>query len=193
MSTAPTPETDQQTHDPYYHLWDGSKVKGDMEHDVDGYGDWVPVEHARRLEQERDAARAEAAMWKANHDNQVKIKSILCQRPDLRDRAERISKLIEERDALARWKTEALSVDPPWQEIGAALGLTLGATIHDKILPGIQALQANNADLVGALRYARRWLKPADHDTVYLDGVLAKNQSATRQASAFCNAPRSAP
>ncbi len=57
----------------------------------------------------------------------------------------------------------------------------------------IAKLQAANAELVEALRYARRWLKPADHDTVYLDGVLAKNQSATRQASAFCKAPRSAP
>lgn len=102
-------------------------------------------------------------------------------------------RLEQERDALARWKAEALSVMPPLQEIGAALGLTLGDSIHDKILPGIQALQAGNAELVEALRYARRWLKPADHDTVYLDGVLAKNQSATKQASAFCNAPRSAP
>jgi allantoicase len=43
--------------------------------------------------------RAEVAQWKANHDNQVKLKSILIQRPDLGDRAERIQKLINENSA----------------------------------------------------------------------------------------------
>ena len=38
----------------------------------------------------------EILKWKENHDNQVKLKSILIDRPDLRDRATRISKLIEE-------------------------------------------------------------------------------------------------
>lgn len=56
------------------------------------------VDFARRLKRERDDARAEAAHWKANHDNQVKIKSILIQRPDLGDRSQRIEKLIKERD-----------------------------------------------------------------------------------------------
>ena len=97
MSTdTPTPETDQQTYDPTYRLWCGSKAKADMDHDDEGCGAWVPVAFARRLERERDA--------------------------------------------LARWKAEALSVDPPWQEIGVALGLPLGASIHDKILPALQAL-----------------------------------------------------
>jgi hypothetical protein len=47
---------------------------------------------------ERDEARAEAAHWKSNHDNQVAIKSALIQRPDLGDRAQRIATLIKERD-----------------------------------------------------------------------------------------------
>ena len=54
-------------------------------------------------------------------------------------------RLERERDALARWKTEMLSVQPPLQEIGVALGLPLGASINDKILPALQALQAENA------------------------------------------------
>ena len=42
----------------------------------------------------------ETKKWKDNHDNQVKLKSILIQRPDLGDRAERIQKLINENSAL---------------------------------------------------------------------------------------------
>jgi outer membrane murein-binding lipoprotein Lpp len=52
-----------------------------------------------KLERERDEARAEAAKWKANHDNQVALKSAIIQRPDLRDRAERVQGLIKELNA----------------------------------------------------------------------------------------------
>lgn len=56
------------------------------------------------LKRELAEARREAAKWKANHDNQVAIKSVLIQRPDLGDRAQRIAALIEEnkkmRDAI---------------------------------------------------------------------------------------------
>lgn len=60
----------------------------------------VSVDFARRLERERDEARKEAGMWKANHDNQVELKSIISKRGDLRDRAPRVEKLIAERDQL---------------------------------------------------------------------------------------------
>ena len=53
---------------------------------------------ARRLERERDEARKEAAMWKANHDNQVKLKAALMDRPDLGDRARKVVSLAKERD-----------------------------------------------------------------------------------------------
>jgi len=55
---------------------------------------------ARQLERELNDARAELAHWKANHDNQVKIKSTLIERPDLGDRAPKIQKLIEENAAM---------------------------------------------------------------------------------------------
>jgi hypothetical protein len=48
--------------------------------------------------QERDEAKKQAAMWKANHDNQVSLKAMLMDRPDLGDRAYRIAELIRERD-----------------------------------------------------------------------------------------------
>jgi hypothetical protein len=75
MSERPTPETD------------------DAQFGTGG----VSLKFARRLERERDEAR-EAAMWKANHDNQVALKAMLMERPDLGDRASRIAELIRERD-----------------------------------------------------------------------------------------------
>lgn len=35
-------------------------------------------------------------------------------------------------------------------------------------------LIASAPDLLDALKYARRFLKPQDHDTAYVDGVIAK-------------------
>lgn len=43
------------------------------------------------------------------------------------------------------WKESMLNVMPPMQEIGNELGVLLGDSIHDKILPGIQALKAQLA------------------------------------------------
>lgn len=99
MSERPTPETDAQ-----------------------GYGDgrhpFVPTEFARKLERERDEARKQAAMWKANHDNQVSLKAMLMDRPDLGDRASRIAELIRERaEALEqfRWKSVEEELPAAWE------------------------------------------------------------------------------
>lgn len=81
----------------------------------------VPLDDYERLNEARDKcerqfqtkqeelndARAELAHWKANHDNQVKIKSTLIQRPDLGDRAPRIQKLIEENETMREAIREA--------------------------------------------------------------------------------------
>jgi hypothetical protein len=48
---------------------------------------------------------------------------------------------------LKEWKESALMVMPDYQAIGKALGLQLGESVHDKILPAIQKVQP----LVGAL------------------------------------------
>lgn len=47
----------------------------------------------------------------------------------------------KERDELAQWKESAMSVSPPLQEIARELGVGLGQSIHDKILPGIRELK----------------------------------------------------
>lgn len=52
---------------------------------------------------------------------------------------------LAERDGLQQWKESAMSVTPPMQEIGRALGVRLGSSIHDKILPGITKLRADLA------------------------------------------------
>jgi hypothetical protein len=41
-------------------------------------------------------------------------------------------------DELRKWKAEAIAVMPDYQAIGKALGVPLGQSIHDKILPAIQ-------------------------------------------------------
>jgi hypothetical protein len=41
--------------------------------------------------------------WKASHDNQVKLKRILMDRPDLQDRASRMQALLSENTFLRGW------------------------------------------------------------------------------------------
>lgn len=38
-------------------------------------------------------------------------------------------------------------------------------------------LREANAELLEALKYARRFLKPEDHDTAHVDGIIAKHSS----------------
>jgi len=60
----------------------------------------VHITFARRLERERDEARKQRDAWKASHDNQVKLRRMLMDRPDLGDRAKSMQELISECDAL---------------------------------------------------------------------------------------------
>lgn len=64
----------------------------------------------------------------------------------------------EEIEELRRWKAEALKVMPDFQAIGNALGIPIGETIHDKILPGIEKLKERAATpTIGA-----RWVKAGE-------------------------------
>jgi len=51
--------------------------------------------------------------WKANHDNQVKINQLLRDRPDLKERAGLVDRLIKERDQLRQerdhWKSKTVN------------------------------------------------------------------------------------
>jgi hypothetical protein len=65
----------------------------------------------RKLVRERDE-------WKAAHDNQVKLKQIISDRPDLKERAKLVAELIEERDG---WREAAYSlgeaIPASWEEL----------------------------------------------------------------------------
>lgn len=60
--------------------------------------------------------------------------------------AETASKLKVERDELAEWKRQALAVEFDRQKVAALLGVRLGESIHDKIVPGIERLIAERDD-----------------------------------------------
>ena len=99
----------------------------------------VPASCARKLERERNAAIAERDAlakaleecredsiellgerdsWKAAHDNQVKLKRIISDRPDLKERAKLAAELIEERDG---WREAAYALGealpPSWETL----------------------------------------------------------------------------
>jgi len=61
-------------------------------------------------EGEIEDLKAEAAKWKANHDNQVKLKSLLINRPDLGERAPRIQKMLDENAKLRAGMAEAYKI-----------------------------------------------------------------------------------
>jgi hypothetical protein len=70
------------------------------------------------------------------------------------DLSARNAALEAENAALKRWKAERTEVESQWnpQAVGKALGLQLGSQIREGILPGIQKLIAENAELRIALR-----------------------------------------
>ena len=65
-------------------------------------------------------------------------------------------------EPLVRWKQESIEVMPPIQEIGKAIGVKLGESIHDKILPYINKLQQENEGLRNIIdrfkEEANKWL-----------------------------------
>jgi hypothetical protein len=62
-----------------------------------------------------------------------------------------LNKLLPELERLKDWKESAISVMPDLQAIGKALNVPLGQSIHDKILPGIEALKRRVNDIESAL------------------------------------------
>lgn len=54
---------------------------------------------------------------------------------------ESTTKYTKEIESLRAWKESAMSVDYDPQKVGKLLGVKLGDSIHDKIVPGIMALK----------------------------------------------------
>lgn len=61
---------------------------------------------------------------------------------------QQIAALTAERNQLAEWKRQQLIVSADFQAIGQELGIGLGQSVHDKILPGIQSLKSALEELV---------------------------------------------
>lgn len=62
-------------------------------------------------------------------------------------------------EALKSWKRQAIAVMPPIQEIGKAIGVKLGESIHDKILPAIERLSLELDIAMGLNRTYREVLE----------------------------------
>lgn len=65
-----------------------------------------------------------------------------------------MSQLKAENADLRRWKEEATAVMPDFQAIGKSLGIQLGKSVSEQILPGIEALKAEIAHLRERLQAA---------------------------------------
>jgi hypothetical protein len=111
---------------------------------------------ARSIERRAIAAEArvkeleaEAAMWKANHDNQVKLKSLLINRPDLGDRAPKIQKMLDEN---ARLIQDWADTDTAVREICRKAGIDVdGTPAHVPDIPElVEKLAKENAKLRAA-------------------------------------------
>jgi len=90
---------------------------------------------ANYLETELAAVKAERDMWKANHDNQVKLKSAIMDRPDLGDRARKVTALSEQ--LAASHAREA--------QLREALRLMAEANPGVAVMPTIEAKKQNLA------------------------------------------------
>lgn len=100
-------------------------------------------------EGEIEDLKAEAAKWKANHDNQVKLKSLLINRPDLGDRAPKIQKMLDEN---ARLIQDWADTDTAVREICRKAGLDVdGTPAHVPDIPElVERLAKENAKLRAA-------------------------------------------
>lgn len=77
-----------------------------------------------------------------------------------------IAGLTDQKNKLKAWKESMLSVPPPLQEIARELRLPLGQSIHDRILPAIQKLKAENDGLLERIEaYADKINEIPSHNT----------------------------
>jgi hypothetical protein len=74
------------------------------------------IETAAETEQELVRLREERNLWKANHDNMVKINQLLRERPDLGDRSKLVEELITENLNLKILLSEARGEAIKWQD-----------------------------------------------------------------------------
>ncbi len=82
---------------------------------------------------------AEATRWKASHDNQVELKRMLTDRPDLKERSKSMMKLLAERDLPAKQRGKAIADGSRMMDE------------RDELLTEVERLKARVTDLTGLL------------------------------------------
>jgi tetratricopeptide (TPR) repeat protein len=128
---------------------------------------------------ECDEAKKQAAMWKANHDNQVSLKAMLMDRPDLGDRAYRIAELIRERDEarkdlqeIKEYGTEEINaaVDLRQKLAQALLDLDNMQDQRDLAMKVIKRLERELAEAQNQLSQIHRWIE-RNHADGFIDSL----------------------
>lgn len=94
-----------------------------------------PVAAGGEWEREVERLKAEVVHWKANHDNQVRIKQMLQQRPDLGDRAQSVAQMLAE--------NERLKAEREWQPIETAPHSTWVLLSHAAWIRSAEGLRFN--------------------------------------------------
>lgn len=74
-----------------------------------------------------DAMMADRDRWKSNHDNQVAIKRVIAARPDLKDRAPMVEKLMAERN---RAQAHSIRQHARIGELKSAIRETIMENLH---------------------------------------------------------------
>ncbi len=73
-----------------------SSIKEELNNFQKGYAELSDL--VQSLKKEKEELTKERDKWKASHDNQVNLRRILMDRPDLKERANLVQKLIEEKE-----------------------------------------------------------------------------------------------
>jgi hypothetical protein len=104
---------------------------------------WPQYKAEKVIELEREIATLKALL---NYEGQ-RYESWLDVGQELLRRKAEIAALKKENERLRDWKESAIACTPNWQEIGRAIGVMLGDSVHDKVLPAIWALRSRIAEL----------------------------------------------
>jgi|GEM_PF-4729727 len=92
--------------------------------------------------------------------------------------------LVKEIEQLKRWKKEAIAVMPDYQAIGKAIGVPLGQSVHDKILPEIERLRKELALTQEEWKEKRMLLEDQIAKTVHLQiGMNVQQDTINRLQS----------
>jgi hypothetical protein len=124
-----------------------NKVKDERIRELEKDRDWFMSAHHELLKDSQRIAELEK-------DNE----RIKLERNKFEGGDELKSKKIAELEA---WKESVIEIIPPMQELGEAMGLQFGESIHDKVLPYIKSLQKDKEIIEELKDHAETWERTA--------------------------------